>query len=87
MTKLIPLKDVPVAARKIEAAERARLGDGALEEASYRIEVAPGCHGKPHFDPPVLGWVCTRDAAEALAARLTRMPDHSTHRRTSYSAV
>jgi hypothetical protein len=87
MNKLIPLSTIPVSARKAESEARAKLAAEALEAASYRIEVAPGCHGRPHFDPPVLGWVCTREAAEALSARLTHMPDHSSHRRTSYSVI
>jgi hypothetical protein len=83
MSRLIPLADIPYAARATErAARRTYLTRaGALGAAAHRIVVAPGCHGRPHFDPPVVGWVCTRAAADALEARTTRMPDGTTHRR------
>jgi len=83
MTRLIPLADIPYIAR--DAERRARRAHAtraaALEAAQYRLVGAPGCHGRPDFDPPVIGWVCSRSAAEALEARPTHMPDGTTHRR------
>lgn len=87
MAGLIPLKDIPHSARAAESAQRKVWGDEALDLARYKIVTAPGCHGRPYFDPPVLGWVCTQEAAEALKARLTHMPDHSSHHRVSYIFV
>lgn len=80
-TTLIPLADIPHSGRTIEAEARRRYANRktALEEAQYRIEVAPGCHDRPHFDPPVVGWVVTRAAAVALCDRLTYMPGGTSH--------
>ena len=72
--RLIPLRLIPYRARAAEAKAR---------RASYttvtEIVVAPGCHGGPSDRPPVLGYVVTRGAAVALAARVVRMPDGSGH--------
>lgn len=89
MTKLIALSEIPAAARRTESAARKSYSsrDAALQAAEYRIEVAPGCHGRPSFDPPVLGWVCSRDAAVALSSRLTHMPGGTSHHRVAYSHV
>lgn len=88
-TKLIPLSEIPGAhcAREKESDARHlyKTNAAALRFAPYRIEVAPGCHGRPYHDPPVIGWVLTKAAAEALASRVTRLQDGSTHRRTTYS--
>ena len=83
MTKLIPLRDIPSAARATEAAARRAhpTRAAALDAAQYRIDVAPGCHSRPYFDPPCVGWVVTRSAAEAYTAQLTHMPGGTSHRR------
>ena len=83
MSTLLPLASIPSAARAAErAARRAhRIKAEALEAAQYRIDVAPGCHSRPHFDPPVIGWVLTSEAAEAVTSRLTHMPGGASHRR------
>jgi hypothetical protein len=87
MTKLIPLSEIPSAARTIEAAARNSFGsrEKALACAAYRIEVASGCHSRPSFDPPVIGWTCTKQAAEALSSRRTYMPGGTSHCRVTYS--
>lgn len=83
MSKLIPLSSIPYAARAAEREARRAFATrvAALEAAQYRIVVAPGCHSRPYFDPPTVGWVCSREAAEALAAQQTRMPDGTSHSR------
>lgn len=87
MANLYNLSDIPTAARKLESAARKQYPSrtAALDAATYRIEVAPGCHSRPHFDPPVLGWTITEGAAKALSERLTHMPDGSSHRMTTYT--
>lgn len=84
-TELIPLSKIPYSARKIEAMARAEWPTRAmaLDSASYRIEVAPGCYSSAY--PPVVGWVLTRAAAEALAEIQTKMPGGTSHRRLAYS--
>jgi hypothetical protein len=84
MPKLIPLRDIPYTARRAESAARKAAGSRAqaLESARGRIVVAPGCHSRPYFDPPVVGWTMTRRAGLAVASQLTRMPDGNHHRRT-----
>lgn len=62
------------------ATRRARRA-AALQAAEFQIVVAPGCHSRPYFDPPVIGWLCSRAAAVAYCAVLTRMPDGTSHRR------
>lgn len=86
LNKLIPLADIHLAARSVERDARKRIGNraAALELAQYEIVVAPGCHSRPSFDPPRIGWVVSKAAAEALSARLTEMPDGTSHRRTAY---
>lgn len=83
MTRLIPLNQIPYTARAAESAARRQYTTraSALEAAQHRIVSAPGCHGRPYFDPPVIGWVLTIGAAEAVAAQVTRMPDGTCHRR------
>jgi len=87
MAKLIPLRNIPYRARRLESAARKVQGAGALEAASYRIDVAPGCHSRPYFDPPVVGWVCTREAATAIVAQTTKMPGNTTHRRMACGQI
>lgn len=84
MTDLIPLRNIPHAAREVEATERRKFAtrDDALEAADLAIVLAPGCHNKP--TAPVIGWVLTLAAAEALAARVTQMPGGTSHRRLQY---
>lgn len=83
--KLIPLSEIPYSARATESTARAQCGsrDAALEEAQYHIVAAPGCHGRPYFDPPSVGWTITRQAAEAYTSQATRMPDGTSHRRAT----
>lgn len=57
----------------------------ALRAAEYEIVMAPGCHSRPYFDPPTVGWVLTASAASALASRVTHMPGGTSHRRLAYS--
>ena len=83
-TKLIPLSEIPTTtARRRESDARRRFAsrDDALQAAEYRLVVAPGCHSRPYFDPPVIGWVCTEAAASAYAAQQTHMPGGSCHQR------
>lgn len=82
-SKLVPLSNIPYAARSAESAARKayRTRREAWGSAKYRLEVAPGCHSRPYFDPPVVGWVLTKAAALAVSALETRMPDGTTHRR------
>lgn len=86
MNRLIPLKDIPYAARAAERAARAKHASraDALHAASFEIVSAPGCHSRASFDPPRIGWVCSRAAAVALSERLTRMPGGTAHRRLAY---
>jgi hypothetical protein len=89
MTRLIPLTQLP---RSVRAAERAARSSfesqaAALAAATYKLVVAPGCHSGPYFDPPVIGWTCTRAGAEAYAAQLTYMPDGNHHRRAALEIV
>jgi hypothetical protein len=85
MTKLIPLSQIPYAARGYERTARAAYPtrSAALYAANYRIDVAPGCHSRPYFDPPVIGKVLTRAAAQAICGRLTYMPGNTSHQRAT----
>lgn len=87
MNRLIPLRDLPYSARAAERdARRAyKTRSAALAAAQYEIVSAPGCHSQPYFDPPRIGWVCTRAAAEALATRRTDMPGGTSHCRLTYT--
>jgi hypothetical protein len=86
MARLIPLADIPYSARARERQARKAYGSraAALAGAQFEIVSAPGCHSRPSFDPPSIGWVCSRVTAEALAARLTHMPDGTSHRRLAF---
>lgn len=89
-TTLIPLANItPRSARTIEAEARRRYAnrEDALDAAQYRIDVAPGCHSRPYFDPPVVGWVLTRAAARALCDRPTHMPGGTSHHRMSCGQI
>jgi hypothetical protein len=84
MTKLIPLSEIPTAsARRAEREARGGYASRAeaLDAAQYELVVAPGCHGRPHFDPPSIGWCVSLTGAEAYAAEVTRMPGGTVHRR------
>jgi len=86
MAKLIPLADIPTtSARNAERSARKQYASraAALEAAQYRIDVAPGCHSRPYFDPPVIGWLCSRAAAVAYTAQLTHMPGNTSHHRAA----
>lgn len=87
--RLVALVDIPYAARDAELRARAKHGSraDALAAAQYRIVSAPGCHVRPSFDPPVVGWVCSEVAAKALSDRMTRMPDGKSHRRLAYEVA
>jgi hypothetical protein len=84
-TRLIPLADIPHAARAAERHARAAYTSraAALEAAQYRLDVAPGCHGRPYFDPPVIGWCVSRAAAAAMVEQVTHMPGGTCHRRVA----
>jgi hypothetical protein len=81
MTRLIPLSQIPASARAAEAKARRAYATRALalEAAQVHIVSAPGCHSRPYFDPPTIGWVLTRAAGEALSRVQTHMPDHTSH--------
>lgn len=84
MSKLIPLSEIPTAsARRAEREARAQYTSraAALEAAQFELVVAPGCHGRPSFDPPRLGWCVSQAGAEAYAAEVTYMPGGTSHRR------
>jgi hypothetical protein len=88
MTHLIPLRSIPTTtARRAESNARSQYAtrSAALDAASYRVEQAPGTHSRPDWDPPVVGWVVSLEAAEALAGELTRMPGGTYHRSLAYS--
>jgi hypothetical protein len=90
MPKLIPLKSIPTtAARDAERTARAKHPSraAALEAATYRIESAPGCHSRPYFDPPVIGWVLTHLAAIAINDQITDMPGGTCHHRRTYTKL
>lgn len=86
MPRLIPLADIPYRARARERQARKAYGSraAALAGAQFAIVSAPGCHSRPSFDPPTIGWVCSRGAAEALAAQRIHMPDHTSHHSLSF---
>lgn len=83
-TKLIPLSDIPYAARNAEAAERARWPTRAmaLDAATYEIIAAEGCYSGAFA--PTRGWVLTERAAEAVAGMVVNMPGGSCHRDQDY---
>lgn len=86
MSKLIPLRDIPSAARASEGAARRALrasGTDALAAARYEIHDANGCYGGAY--PTTRGWTVTEAAAEALAAEVVRMPGGSVHHDLAYS--
>jgi len=90
MSSLIALKNIPTTtARRMESTARREHASraAALEASSYQIVSAPGCHGRPPNDPPVIGWVCTREAAEAISSQETRMPGGTSHRRIAFREV
>jgi len=86
MNRLIPLSEIPYAARDVE--RKARLAfatrSDALAAARFRIVSAPGTHSRPYGDPPVIGWCCSEDAAVALSERMTRMPGGTCHAEFAY---
>lgn len=84
MAKLINLGDLPYRVRSAEAAERAKWPTRAmaLDAATYEIVMAQGCYGGAYA--PTIGFVLTREAADALAERLTYLPGGTCHHRLSY---
>jgi hypothetical protein len=88
--KLVPLSDIPgTRTRRAEASARRGYVTraAALTAAHYKIVVAPGCHSRPDFDPPVYGMVLTRAAALALSERQTARPDGTPHRRLAVEGL
>lgn len=85
-TTLIPLSEIPGKARDAERAWRKRFDSrsNALTAAEFKIVSAPGCHSRPYFDPPVIGWIGTVTAAEAYCGQLTHMPDGNSHYRARF---
>lgn len=83
MPKLITLANIPYSARKGEATARRKYSSRqvALNAAQWSMAVAPGCHSRSYWDPPMIGWVLTKDAAEALANVSTHMPGGTSHHR------
>lgn len=86
MRKLIPLAEISHRARIRESEARKRYASKveALIAARYRILTAPGCHSEPYLAPPIEGWVMTEQAAVAVCAVPTRMPDNSVHYRRTW---
>jgi hypothetical protein len=85
--KLLPLAQIPTTtARNVERKARATFASRseALEAATHEIVVAPGCHSRPYFDPPRVGWCLTQEAADAVVAQVTVMPDGNHHRRMTW---
>jgi len=64
-------------ARAAEREARLIAFDSDDRAPGYEMVSAPGCHGEPQ--PPTVGYVWTREAAEDLASRLTHMPGGSCH--------
>lgn len=85
MARLIPLSQIPAHARAEERAARKAYPTrrDALQAATVRIVSAPGCHGRPYFDPPTIGWVLTVNAGKALSEVWTHLPG-SSHRSLDY---
>lgn len=85
MANLIPLSQIPHRARESEAKERAKWPARAmaLDAATYEIVLAEGCYSGAYA--PTIGYVLTRDAAQALSERMTYMPGGSCHRRLRYA--
>jgi len=85
MADLIAIRHIQgVAARNAESAARKAAGGrkAALESAQYEIIARAGCYSTPFA--PTLGWVCSREAAVAIAESWTYMPDHSKHHRWDF---
>jgi hypothetical protein len=80
MAKLLRLNDIPTTrARDAERRARAKYADraAALEAAPYEVVDAAGCYSGAY--PDAYGWLCSADAAEAVAAEVTRMPGGTQH--------
>lgn len=85
-TKLIPLSEVPYAARNAERAARQRIrveGDDPLAVSRYEIHDAEGCYSGAQA--PTRGWVVTEAAACAITDRVVRMPGGTRHHDLAYS--
>lgn len=84
MPDLMRLTDIPYAARGAERRARAKHATraAALEAAQYEIVQAEGTYSGANA--PTVGWCCSRAAAEALAAELTRMPGNTCHHSLSF---
>lgn len=71
MKKLIPIGNIPLRAREMEILTRRAYPsrEAAQADAAYCVTADPD---DDRADAPVIGWVCTRAAAEAVRARLAR---------------
>jgi hypothetical protein len=78
--RLLPLDEIPHAApRKAERAARARYPNraAALQAAAYEVLDGEGCYSGEY--PDTHGWLCSRLAAEDVAAEMTYMPGNTVH--------
>jgi len=84
MAKLLPLDQIPYAARAGESAARKAFAtrDAAAQAAKYEIVDAEGCYSGAH--PHSYGWVVTQAAAEAVSDELTHMPGNTSHHARGY---
>lgn len=76
----INLSELPTA---IQGPEKLARALARPDEGGYEIVLRPGCHGRPSFDPPVVGVVETCAAALALVRERTRTAS-GWHRRLAY---
>jgi len=77
--KLLPLDQIPgTVARDRERQARKAYGyrTAALAGAQFEILDAEGCYSG---QPDTYGWLCSRSAAEAVAAEVTHMPGNTCH--------
>jgi hypothetical protein len=85
VSRLVAIRQIQgVVARRAESAARKEAGGrkAALESAQYEILLRAGCYGTPFA--PTVGWVCSRDAAVAIAESWTNMPDKTRHHRFDF---
>jgi len=77
--KRVLMKNIPRAAW---AAERAARAAQPSETSGYVLVAVRGYHGKP--EAPIEGYVESLEAAQAISAWVTTLPDGSRHRTTTY---
>ncbi len=76
MNKLLPLSEIPGSiARQAERHARAQYATrtDALVAARYEVVDAEGCYSGA--SPMSSGWLCSRDAADAVAAFVEGLPE------------